>query len=68
MKVEGKELITYKNKIYIPDTLKDRVMDWYHTYLIHPGVTRMLSTIHSIFHWHGMRKDIEKFVQTCDIC
>ena len=66
--VEGKDLIMYKNKIYIPSTLKDRVMDWYHTYLVHPGSTRMLSTMQLIVHWHGIRKDVENFVKTCDIC
>ena len=31
-------------------------MEWYHTYLVHPGSTRMISTIQGIMHWHGMRK------------
>ena len=43
-------------------------MEWYHTYLVHPGSTRMLSTIQRIMHWHGMRKDIEEYVKKCDVC
>ena len=43
-------------------------MEWYHMYLVHPGSTRMLSTIQGIMHWHGMRKDIEEYVQKCDVC
>ena len=67
-KVEGQNLIMYKNRIYVPETLKKRVMDWYHTYLVHPGTTRMINSIQTIMHWHGMRKDIEKFVHKCDLC
>ena len=67
-RVQGKDLIMYKKRIYIPNSLKDRVMEWYHTYLVHPGSTRMLSTIQGIMHWHGMRKDIEEYVQKCDVC
>ena len=67
-KVEGQDLIMYRDRIYVPATLKKRVMDWYHTYLLHPGSTRMISTIQSTMHWHGMRRDIEHFVKTCDIC
>ena len=28
----------------------------------------MISTIQSTMHWHGMRRDIEHFLKTCDIC
>ena len=67
-KIEGQELITYKGKIYIPETLRERVMDWYHTYLVHPGTTRMVSTMQSILYWHGIWKDVEDHVSSCDIC
>ena len=33
-KVEGHNLVNYKDKIYVPDSLKNRVMEWYHTYLV----------------------------------
>ena len=45
IKVEGKHLVHYKEKIVVPATLKERVMYWFHTYLVHPGSTRMLKTI-----------------------
>ena len=67
-KVEGHNLVHYKDKIYVRDSLKNRVMEWYHTYLVHPGSTRMISTIQTLMHWHGIRKDVEHYVQTCDIC
>ena len=42
--VEGVKLVHKNNKIVVPDTLKDRVMDWYHNVLVHLGMTRMESS------------------------
>ena len=67
-KVEGKELIHYKDKICVPDQLQDRILAWYHEYLVHPGKTRMEETIRGIFHWPAMRQDIERYVKTCHEC
>jgi hypothetical protein len=44
--VERSTLITYDNKIYIPISLRKRIVWWYHTYLQHPGITRMEATQH----------------------
>ena len=66
--IENKDLIMYKGIIYIPDSLKNRVMDWYPTHLVHLGSTRMLHSIQAIMHWHGIRKDVEKYVKTCNVC
>jgi hypothetical protein len=40
--IEGYDLLGYKQKIYIPQSLrqKQRVLSWYHEYLLHPGQTR----------------------------
>ena len=67
-RVEGKELITYKGKIYIPTSLRTRILHWYHTYLVHPGSTRMLQTIQTTMHWHGIRQQVEDYVKTCPVC
>jgi hypothetical protein len=38
---EGCELfLCYKDKIYIPQSLRQRVLTWYHQYLLHPGQSR----------------------------
>ena len=34
--VEGVYLIHKNNKIIVPQTLQERVMEWYHTILVHP--------------------------------
>jgi hypothetical protein len=35
--IEGYDLLCYKEKIYIPQSLRQRVLYWYHEYLPHPG-------------------------------
>ena len=67
-RVEGTEIIHFKDKIYVPSTLRGRVMDWYHTYLVHPGMTRMLNTMNQTLYWHGISKHIEEYVKTCRTC
>ena len=43
-------------------------MEWYHTYMVHPGKTRMLGTIQNAFYWHGISRHIENYVKTCHKC
>jgi hypothetical protein len=43
--VERSTVITYENKINIPISLRKRIVWWYHTYLQHPGITRMEATL-----------------------
>ena len=38
-------LITFDDKIVIPSSLQQRVVQWYHTQLCHPGEKRMEETI-----------------------
>jgi hypothetical protein len=43
--MERSTVITYDNTIYIPISLRKRIVWWYHTYLQHPGITRMEATL-----------------------
>jgi hypothetical protein len=45
--IEGYDLLCYKEKIYIPQSLRQtkRVLSWYHECLLHPGQTRTEKTI-----------------------
>ena len=62
-------LIVYDDKrIVIPKALQKRVMEWYHTTLMHPGAIRTEETIKQHFYWNGMQADIRKHVATCDAC
>jgi hypothetical protein len=37
--IEISTVITYEKKMYIPQSLRKRIVWWYHTYLQHPGTT-----------------------------
>lgn len=47
--IEGSNLIHERGKILIPESLKDRVLDWYHTMLVHPGETQMEASIYLVY-------------------
>jgi len=63
-----RELIVYKDKIVVPQTLQKRIVDWYHTFLCHPGINRTEETISQHFWWPKMRDHITTSVATCDNC
>ena len=67
-KIEGVELLTYQQKIVIPTSLRGRILAWYHSYLAHPGQTRMEATLRQTLWWPNMRKDVERHVRTCPEC
>jgi hypothetical protein len=66
--VERSTVITYDNKIYIPLSLRNRIVWWYHTYLHHPGITRMEVTPTENLTWPNLRKDVEAAVKNCHEC
>ena len=66
--IEDKDLICYKGRIMVPSSLKERIMDWYHQFLAHPGMTRMTATIKQHYYWHRMDNDIQHYVKTCKTC
>jgi hypothetical protein len=58
-------VITFDNKIYIPISIRKRIVWWYHTYLQHPGITRMEATLRQNLTWPNLRKDVEAAVKNC---
>ena len=66
--IQGVELLLENNKIYVPKTLRKKVMDWYHYYLCHPGSTRLYKTLGLNITWPGMSSDCKYHVRTCEIC
>ena len=49
-------------------TLRERVMQWYHNVLCHPGGVRMDCTIRGVYTWLNMRQDIYEFCKICPTC
>ena len=42
-------IYTYKSVEDVPQSKQQRVLDWYHDILIHPGEKRMIATIKLVF-------------------
>jgi hypothetical protein len=57
--IEGYKILCFKDKIYIPQPLRQRVLFWYHAYL--------LQTIRNAMTWPGLMH-VERFCFTCPIC
>ena len=68
LEVEGETLVHYRNRIYIPEQLRSRIMNWYHEYLVHPGKVRMLETMANIMYWPKMAEHVDRFVKSCHKC
>jgi hypothetical protein len=66
--VERSTVITYNNNIYIPISLRKRIVCWYHTYLQHPGITRIEATLRQNLTWPDLKKDVEASVKNCHEC
>ena len=63
-----RSLICYKGKILVPKSLRTKLINWYHTNLIHPGMTRTEQTISQHFYWKNMRDDIREVCRKCPKC
>ena len=61
-------VICYNGKMVIPSSLQKRVIEWYHTYLSHPGINRTEETIGQHLYWPKMRDQITHAVTSCPIC
>ena len=66
--VEGINLIHYRDRIYIPKTLRKHVLKWYHQYLQHPGGKRLAATLTTICRWSGILNQARQLCGTCKAC
>ena len=62
------DLVLRHDKIVIPSTLKRKVLEWYHTYLLHPGLNRTEETIRQHLWWKSLREDVQAHIKICDKC
>jgi len=59
---------TATQTIYVPVSLHQSILQWYHTSLQHPGIKRMQATIKESFYWPGIDASVESLVRTCNTC
>ena len=66
--LEDIKLIFYNNKIYVPQSLRRRTLNWYHFYLNHPGGERLAATLKQVCNWKGITNQSRQLARVCEIC
>ena len=66
--LDGYDLVMYDKRIYIPPSLRQSTLNWYHHYLNHPGGDRLGNTIKQTCYWNGISNQAKLFVKTCKQC
>ena len=66
--IDGIELIHDNDRVLVPMAARERLINWYHMILVHPGIDKQLNTMRSVFTWPKMKKDIEYHIKHCHIC
>ena len=62
------ELLTKEDKIVVPKELQQRMVQWYHLILCHPGENRTEQTIRQNFTWNNLRDTVHEVCSKCDTC
>ena len=62
------QLLCFNKKIYIPVDLREHIVQWYHTYLLHPGMNRTYFNMHQHFYWPKMESTIRSLLKYCHVC
>ena len=66
--VNNEEILCLRGKLYVPKDLREKVIDWYHFFLCHPGSTRLYNTLKQHLDWPGMALRCVEHTRTCDVC
>jgi hypothetical protein len=66
--IEWYDLLCYNDEIYIPQSLRQRVLSWYHEHLLHLGQTRTEMTIRNTMTWPGLTQDVKRLCSTFPVC
>lgn len=60
----------YRNRLYIPASLRSRVLDVYHGSVLsgHPGTRKTCKKIRKIMNWPRLEEDVRRYIASCIIC
>ena len=65
---ETEVLVKDQNRLVVPTALHARVLQWYHHYLQHPGISRLEETLIAVMYWPGLGADVKILVKSCKRC
>ena len=60
------KIIFYDIKIYVQQSLRRSVIDWYHLYLNHTGGSRLAKKVQEVFYSKGLVPQTEMFAKMCN--
>ena len=66
--VTESDAIDQTQRIIVPKSLRKRLMKWYHTTLVHPGVQRLYNTLRQHYTWPKMLEEIRDYIKHCGPC
>jgi hypothetical protein len=65
-------LIRYKGKLWVADNsaLRTKIINAFHATAVggHSGIQATFQRVKALFHWKGMKVDVEDFVKQCSVC
>ncbi len=68
MQFNNVDLITFKEKVWVPVDLQMRLIYWSHETLGHAVSTRTINSIGHSFGFPGLRSKVEDLIRSCDTC
>ena len=68
MKIENTQVITYKDGIIVPETLRNQILTWYYHISYHSGRDRMYMTMAETLYWDKIEADVTEFIKDCPTC
>lgn len=68
--VRHKGIIYYMNKIWVPPSMRNKLIEQFHNLVIyhHPGVKRTIAAIRRVFGWSGIQVDVTNYIRSCLEC
>ena len=63
--IDDDQLVLKDDNIYIPESMRETTLNWYHHYLNHPGGDRLANTIKQNCYWKGLSNQAKQFVKMC---
>ena len=61
-------LIHDNNRILVPISMRDKVLQWYCLLGVHFREKRMEKTIHFVYTWKGLKVDVKCVCKYCHVC
>jgi hypothetical protein len=67
-KIERTAVLKLNGKLFILKVIRNPVINWYHQYICHPGVTGTNATIRNTMMWPGLTRNVQSHCKTCKLC